>query len=270
MAVTVQFRGVVLFCTNDGETSTLLQDVRVPDCEDVVPPFGSKRGNDCFHLDGTLARPHYAGILVAMNGKTLMRLPLRGSQVFIGDIDGATPDVTEAIGRVADISSLVGAAQQETLELDPDAVPSATVTLGPSNGKAPAVSMLTSGLNFTLAGAEKLTLGLAFEYESSIQLTTRVNGIDVPVTIPDAATVFVYNFDSPDPDAHQLEHQQPPTEPFMVDHDFKWIYTLLRPKSGPLFAWDLGALPAPFWSRSAGIEARGIRVSTCFPGRIST
>ena len=78
-----------------------------------------------------------------------------------------------------------------------------------------------------------------------------------------------YNFDMSEPGADDLENQYDSTEELIVDHDFKWLYALLRPGSGTLYEWGGGTLPAPYWHRDGTAETRGIRVSTCLGARMS-
>lgn len=133
----------------------------------------------------------------------------------------------------------------------------------------PSISHIKPTYAFFFAGATPLGLGLALEYASKLTITSRIAGVYVALNVPDGPTVYIYNFDMSEPSANDLENQYDSTEELIVDHDFKWLYALLRPGSGTLYEWGGGTLPEPYWHRDGTAETRGIRVSTCLGARMS-
>jgi hypothetical protein len=270
----VVFRGVMLFCSQGHGDDTILREVILPDCEDRIPPFGSKHGDQFYHLDDTRAVPHYAGILVATKKEQAKYYQIRGVDVTIGDVAADPPKIGEKIKGFANTGDIKE--NGDLLEVDWDARRSSRITLGAGPSDNDHVKAKQPRYyKFKVKNQGNLHNSLTLTYPNDAKIKTSSNEFpEIPV--PADATVYIYNFDDPEPTVKELEGEKPTTKPFIIDHDFKWIYSILKPtREIELDEWAEGYLPAPQWLRSSAnddefkiLERRAITVSTCFPGWI--
>ena len=275
MAVTVHFRGVMLFRMGSGGASDSLIEALVPDCEGATPPCGTSDKYGVHHLDGTIAREHFSRMLIEPADSTIKRsyIDLRGATVEIGDMSGGNIPLNRHITGFADAAAIVPPdGSGDLLELDPNARAATMIVVRTQPGDAPVVSHAVAGHQFKLDKQAPLSLALQMEFTAGLAITVRGPIETVALHVADNTHVFIYNYDKPEPTVSELTTESWPNVPFVIDHDFKWLYSLLRPKSlKPLDEWACGYLPAPIWQRSSSPEGVGVRcvsVSTCFPARI--
>ena len=266
MSVTVKFRGVMLFCTETRDGKTFVRDVFLPDGDHVVPPDGTERGDEFYHLDGTRARPHYARIVVAAEDNWPQYYAIRGKCVSIGSTDTEPPEVSDVLNSFANLDRLAAHGPASPLRLRAPLPAQTHVRLGTPSVPVTPDDIYGSEIDFRLGKQTQLALGVSLTFDAPCVIAVS----DAPaLRIPDGATVWICNYDKEMPALSDLDGQSAPTEPSIVDHDFKWLYALVEPLTSKLPVWAGGYLPAPEWSEPDGISARTISVSTCFPGRIS-
>jgi hypothetical protein len=99
--------------------------------------------------------------------------------------------------------------------------------------------------------------------------TVKINNSTPAILLKDGDELFVYNADRPNPDREYLTETRELDKHvnMLYDHDFKWLYSLTRPKHGSFEEWASDGLPCPTWWKSV-IDDRVVSVSTCFPARI--
>ena len=127
IAVTVHFRGVMLFRMGSGGASDSLIEALVPDCEGATPPCGTSDTYGVHHLDGTIAREHFSRMLIEPADSTIKRpdINLRGATVEIGDMGGGNIPLAGHGAGFADAAAIVPPdGSGDLLELDPGARPS--------------------------------------------------------------------------------------------------------------------------------------------------
>jgi hypothetical protein len=266
----VEFRGVMLYCTELVDGARRLSQVLLPDAEGTSPPFDPEIDGRISHLDGSLAVPHYAGILVVPKTGSSSIIPISGARVQFKTDDAGTPDVTAVIEQFACLGRASGPG-------DPLVVKPFNVSAdGPSQILVDAGSALSTMIPLGLAGYTSEFLGksdpalsLALTITSPLSLViTRPDGTTT-TPIADDTRLYVFNYDQPFPDVEALHRVTPPSGGQLVDDDFKWIYALVKPKTGDLKKWSKGTLPAPTLRKiGSPVSARFITVATCWPGWI--
>jgi hypothetical protein len=259
MSVTVVFRGVMLFHVQGEE----FKQVLMPRCAGVVPPYGYTERGRTYHLDGSEARPHYPRMLIASATETVDLVDLDNSEVAIGSGNLQYWGVASEFVNCAATGDVVGKGSS-SLELDPDVTPAARVVIHEADT---ALAKLPAEYKCKMGEQEPAHV-LEFEYPSPLEIVvTRGASLETRFTIESGLTVYILNVDVPEPTVKDVTDETPTNLPVLIDHDFKWIYSLLKPVSGDdLMRWANGSLPAPVLNR--GISPATITVSTCFPGWI--
>jgi hypothetical protein len=269
MQITVSFRGVMLFRTQRGASGDFLEDVLLPDCDGTRPPEGSGFAGGYLHLDGTRATPHYAGLLLAKGSGSATNISIRGAEVHIHDGGASNVHLGGSVASIADLASVTPPGSATRLVVRPSAVVGARVRV--SAGSMPTVHQVPSDYDFAFGTIVPLTLGFTLTFASSITVDVTQSGVVTPpLKLSDGDRLYVYNYDDPNPTEDQLTRQHATADPFVIDHDFKWLYALVQPQNGDTLAkWAMGYLPAPFWPSPTRAPSgiRTISVSTCFPAR---
>lgn len=263
MGVEIEFRGVGLFVCNNKK----LDEVIFPNAERQPPWVGAT--NPWKHPDAAGAVQHYVGILILdASGVTLTHHLIWGRRVMIGTSANVRPAVDQS---VRDAFTRLDTLPGGMLELSPAA-----------NDAAAQIQVRTSGtlrahqtsLNpFMLNGRQQSHLSLMLELDDeSVDIT---GAIGRPIRLNAGDKVAFYNYEVQFPTFEDLYKDRPlPCEPVVTDHDYKWLYSLLRdPGSGarpvpPFLAptLDCGQVPAAVQMTDTLGRKITVSVSTCFPG----
>lgn len=249
MAVTLNFRGILLFCQRGEE----IAEVRAPICSGV-PAEGYTGNPNHEHLDHSVARPHYAGVFYPDDptGQQHYHLDDR-SRVTIGD-----PSAPKCRGNLHRLAPLDG----YTWRRD-DSYPHAAISLhGP-----PRARTSYGGLrNFDFPGHAAVHDRVHVAFPDSVEVA--ISGSNPASFRVENGNLYVYNFDEFNPSEEQLNRPDEDDSNDIVDDDFKWLYSLVKPRDGRTRAEATGGiLPAPvvvprdpklLWALGT------ISVSTCF------
>ncbi|MBC7842400.1 MAG: hypothetical protein H7099_08800 [Gemmatimonadaceae bacterium] len=273
MTIRVTFCGVSLFCAKPAADGTAtLSAVLLPECEHSTPPYGTNNGGQLLHLDGTPAVRHFAGILVVDPTGNETHHLIGGMTISISDGASGTPDytpVSKAFANLADAPSMGNGA---ALQVDASAI-CATVTFLTKPVPCASRELPLAGYHsaFVKMPHPAHHLDLSFDTDLTISGAT-----PTPIAVRDGSEVFVYNFDVRTPTRDELFEVHDPHADLSIDHDFKWLYSLVTPTSGTLLDWSDGYLPAPFLRRDGPVDSASpaslflVSVSTCWPGWIAT
>jgi hypothetical protein len=232
-----------------------------------------------------VARTHYTGVLIT-RAEVFHRSidPLFGT-VTVRHNNGAPTKWTLTTKEVAPLDLLTkGTISDDDLVLDvhdAGSRASAVVLLKDATFAELSQSKLvwTVKQNDGQTYAANLAYSLAWDVPNGAKLTVQTPFTTDVIELLDGDTVYIYNFDSPNPGADGLSKQESCSAhegEDIVDHDFKWLYQLVKPKGKTLKEW-LGAqrpLPAP----ASKCPEKGLKgdelppggeptpeVSTCFP-----
>ena len=264
MPITLEFRGVMLMCVEGPPEARLLRNILIPECEDTIPPFGSREGNIRYHLDGSVADAHYAGIMIIAPGAWPRHYPIRGSQVTIAGTRPGRPDVTAGIGKSHGLAAVTSPGGAGPLHVATSIPGATTLNLSLIATKCEPI--------FPDLGAGSLKLGVEDNLPSGLRLTiddavtiqvAPENGTALGIEVPANCRIIVYNADKQDPTPEDLVRIHLPINDFAVDHDFKWLYSLLEPDNATIAEWSHGCLPAPVYTRDRKMSIACPRVSTC-------
>lgn len=263
MGVEIEFRGVGLFVCENGE----LTEVIYPNAE-VEPPWVEET-DPWEHPDHTGATLHYSGIAIQRGGTShVTHRFIHGRFVRIGDSAGERPSVDASVhGAFPRIDTMWGNA----VKLAPSAGGiGATIAVRASGSIAAHHETLNP---FYLVGQPCTHLALKLSLDLP---EVRVFGIaGGPLRLFEGDRVAFYNYEERRPDFTELyKDRQLPCQPLVTDHDFKWIYSLLRDAGNG--SWPPPPLPAPeldcsrvapqFRTLDAVTKRATVSVSTCFPG----
>lgn len=287
---TIHFRGVCLFVANDKHN--YVTQVLFPRA-DEAPPEGTDDGpvddptqRQMTHADKSKANPHFAGALCVRPDKsTAEPFLITGGYVRLDGYehkpDGArfTNNVTSLVPPLDSIVTK----QDKKLRLtkrrsDPSLVAgrfdldigdfSAQYSSGQTWEFTDDFGTKHQG-EYRLDGSWTLPDGV---YKLNIRdLENPSNDIHDPITLGDEfSDVYFFNFDNPAPDLDDLI-MRVDAYPGFVDHDFKWVYKIMKPPTGNSWVkWlDGKNFPAP---RLPGLQLSGVvpspapavSVSTCF------
>lgn len=261
MGVEIEFRGVGLFVCDGGE----LEEVIFPNAERQPPWVGGT--NPWEHPDRADAVQHHAGIVIRRAGSTSLRhYPIFGKPVMIGDASGNRPGVDQG---VRDAFSRIDTLLAEPVDLSPA-----------SNDVAARIRVRAGGAlhahhpsrNRFMLDKHQTHLSLRVQLDASaVEIT---GAIGQPIAIAEGDTVVFYNYEDEFPTIEDLyKERKVPCPSTFTDHDFKWLYALLRnsitgARPEPPFpapALDCATEPAAVREVDpAGLLA--VSVSTCFPG----
>ncbi len=263
MPVNVHFRGIMLFCCKGGN----LEKVLLPDGQEI-PKEGEKVGDVMYHLDRVEARPHWQGIFVPA---TQTHYVFQNKQVVISN-GTSTPLPCTAFGNVARLNDRVWM-------LDPGSATHprherSEVTI---KGASAITTEYVHDRKFTF-GAKEVHDRVKAEFPRSIDITID-GGTPIPV---DDGDVYVYNFDEEKPSVGDLSDGEKTDWDVVVDDDFKWLYSLVTPRSGKtriestnrrLSAPECVSPGGTFSSSRNSVVVltakSAIFVSTCFPAVIN-
>lgn len=248
----------MLFHCRDGR----VEEVLLPNCLDHHPPEGRGHGTGMEHLDFTHAALHYSGIHTPIYGVHPYH-PLRDAKVTIAE-EGATEPPECSLAKLAHLDNarwrLDASHPRSVVKLLGGTV---STKYGPDT--VPATSATRGSRHFTFDGGI-VHDHVEIRYEAPV--TIDIAG-QRPLRLTDG-DVYVYDFDLPNPNERQLSEGRPHNNPReIVDHDFKWLYALVYPRTGGnrREATD-GHLAAPVSDNAGDFEVLTIFVSTCFPAVI--
>lgn len=263
MGVKIEFRGVGLFVCDSGK----LEEVIFPNAERQPPWVGST--NPWKHPDDEPAVRHFAGIVIEEASRvTRTHHLIFGRRVMIGASANARPAVDPSVG--AAFSRL-------------DTLPGGISELSPANSDIAARIQVcaagtlrahhTSQNRFTLHTRVQSHLSLMLELEdAAVDIT---GAIGRPIRVTEDDRVAFYNYEVQYPTFADLyADRKLPCSPVVTDHDYKWLYALLRDAGTggrpvpPFLAPTLecGQEPAATKQVDSAAGTVTVSVSTCFPG----
>jgi hypothetical protein len=264
MPITLEFRGVMLMCVQGPPEKRELSHILIPECEDAIPPFGSREGAVRYHLDGSVADAHYAGIMIIAPGEWPRHYPVRGSQVTIAATRPGRPDITAGIGKSHGLAAVTSPGGAGPLHVAATSAGTTTVHLSLTATKCePILPELGTG-SLKLGVEDNLASGMQLTIDDAVTIqVTPENGTPLGIEVPANCRIIVYNADKQNPAPQDLVRIHLPINDFAVDHDFKWLYSLLEPVDDTLAEWSHGCLPAPVYTRDRKMSIACPRVSTC-------
>lgn len=276
MGVRIEFRGVLL-CRSVGDD---VVEILLPNAKEA-PPWVEGGGEPWKHPDASGATLHHAGIAWRRQGATVtVREPFtRGRPVRIGS--GELHPALDATMRAefADLATLMSGAELKR--------PNGSVWTSISiSGAGRVVPGQEAVFPFDLEGRTLRYLSFYVYLDAD---RVEVTGVTAnAITFVSGDDVIVFCYEKEDATLAQLRHEgMQKCEREIVDADFRWLYSMLRPKQGST-PWPPQKLPAPRYdcSRFEKDLARAPRrildllsatpgehspretvsVSTCFPG----
>ena len=217
MGVEIHFLGALLFVGRGNQ----LEHVLLPNGETDPDWVGGQPNKKLWtHPDGSTAKAHYAGLTVARQSQPRRPefISLRdGCTVNIGS--GGVPIAQRWKDMIPDLSA-------HPLNPTSNALAS-TVTLG---GQAAVTRSGPEERRFGFKNKNQYVLGLKVVFDAPT-LTIVIAGAGQPAIIDVAQDdyVAVYNYDYPYPSQEQLElrNELVCDGKQVIDHDFKWLYSLL-------------------------------------------
>ena len=275
MAITVHFRGVALLVAD--KKKEFVTEVLFPRA-DKDPPDGkfdeipdpANPGETIpvvRHADGSPASPHFAGALfINKDLSTFYRL-LTGRRVELSSGGGGNGASIGTPFKLPFLNEIIKPAKK--LKLKKGRTSSTVSTQfrlkgGTIVANSPAIGDWAFVEPDGSAGPTKYSLEATLTTtEAEVELViSELDGGGKPERITlnaDCPTVYFYNFDNPMPTEFELTDDKG-GRTGAVDHDFKWIYKLLKndEPSGKWPDWLTRHFPAP--ERSSRLPS----VSTCF------
>jgi len=273
----IHFRGIMLFRTENG----VIREAVFPDTKRRPPGKYHNDNGRKRHHDGQDAIDHHPGVVHWRSQSDQRSYKINSAVTFGGGSEEVSSDV---LVDFPEMSSLKG----ERLEFDPDAPVAARIELVfPSTATA---SVILPEQHFYLNSTHAVPLVLKLSFDDPV--TVSVDG-HPKFTLENDEVAIIHHFDEPHPTTRErLEEERTIAEDQCIDHDFKWIYAVLKWKTtGDIGDWvdEVHDFPAPSWSR-AGPSSSGksrfrvwldrllgrdpsppvvtVSVSTCFPGWI--
>lgn len=261
MAVTVIFRGLILFRTEWINKNEVIIDALLPNTG--RPPKGSPDKKK-HHDNKEDARRHHPGILLAPDDN-----PIDITHAVVDFMPGSSgafyanaSPVLDTFPRIDRVNGHSG----EPLLIDPDAPIAARVDM--QFAIEPRMSTDDVEADYTFRGLSGLPLALVatFDEPINVRVTTAVSP---PVTIPltHGQKLYIYHADHVDPNEKKLTEKETESQPGDEDIDFKWYYSLLEPRGSSFADWATGGLPVPVYAPDPRKPTHP-RVSTCFPARV--
>jgi hypothetical protein len=269
MPIQVRFRGPMLFIS-ENDAGDPANDV----VDEVIIPDSVASGK---HPDGTYARSHFAGLLIVRSdGSRTIRL-LRGGTLTISDGVGATaPGVDADFLRLVPLNEMVnpqGTAASNRVTRKPPGAMDTKITIQGGRMSGMEVGDVTMEVPRHLSSPmtpAKLPLIAVWQSDATAGSVsgTDTNGQGFTEQIDPQLDVFIFNFDTADPTALDLEQMGGGSEHLAQDNDFKWLYELLAPPPGQTWSGWIGPdrfLPAP---RVLGFSVKALVAAklTHFPG----
>ena len=259
MPGTIEFRGLSLFVLNEDNT---LARVLIPRSTEKDTPRDGSPGK---HADDTTAKGHHLGILIISDKNSIHKRiePLKpGAKLTVTEA-GGTSCAVDRFADVVSLSQVCNSGSADDLELLPGGEHSARVaasveikggTLRGAKGSAIEWDLTDDYNPDHTFHKRKLTLNAQWTATRDVTLDVAGAGMgnDGSYPLPDKWRAYIYNVDKEKPVPKELDrdescdHAQAHT---LVDGDFKWLFQLLKPKSGKtLKQWLKGStprLPAP-------------------------
>jgi hypothetical protein len=273
----IHFRGIMLFRTENG----VIREAVFPDTRRRPPGKHHNSSGPKKHHDDTEAIDHHPGVVHWRSQSDQRSYRINSAVTFGGGSEEVSSDV---LADFPEMSSL----KDERLEYDPEAPVAATIGL--TFPSTPTASVVLPVQRFYLNSAQAIPLVLKLSFDDPLAIT--VDGHQT-FTLKDDEVAIIHHFDKPHPTTReQLEEEREIEDDECVDHDFKWIYALLKWKhTGDIGEWvdEVQDFPAPSWNRAdpsdpllnrlrtwldrlLGRDPRPpvvtVSVSTCFPGWI--
>lgn len=260
MEVKVVFRGIMLFEVRKGQVVRAYLPAT-----DRPAPGQYECGK---HFDGSTAIEHFPGLL--HYSKNLGRnYPLHQNRVAF---ELPSPPTTElltgsSIDKIADLAQPKYSPCGELGMCGTSSVSFVDMKFPVAPRKVETPTEVDVGVEFRLyPGSPALAHRLELTFDCSLKVG--INDGTPAFELQNGDELFIYNADKLSPDRDYLITSREITDELIVDHDFKWLYSLTKPKNGSFEDWASDGLPCPKWRRSGG--PRTVSVSTCFPGRIGT
>lgn len=273
----IHFRGIMLFRTENG----VIREAVFPDTKKRPPGKYHNDNGKKKHHDGEVAVDHYPGIVHWRNEREEESHEINNRVTFGGGREEVSADVLKDFPKMSSLKS-------ERLEYDSTAPVAATIEMTfPSR---PTASVVLPEQRFYLNSEVPIPLVLKLSFDDPI--TIMVDGRP-KCTLKDKEVAIIHHFDNPHPTTkQQLEDEHKIYDDECIDHDFKWLYALLKWKNPgdigdwvyqvkdfPAPVWRRGYPPTPgksrlrlWWERLLGRDPnpplRAVSVSTCFPGWI--
>ena len=267
------FRGPMMVLTD-------LETVR-----SILIPDGAKMPPNGTHPDRSLARPHYAGILVVSStNPTVVKLQvdLNGHRVMVSD--GTTTDcqAQPRLARVPDLNAMINQGPDKVrlasaIDLEEKAAASIVLIGGGLEPIDPPASALPYTLP-TPGGTPPRPAPILPVLEwtpDRAEATIEISRLDgsgwTTYSVASDDVVLIYNWDVKHPRlvdfvVHPITAC--PAGKVIVDHDFKWAYALLVAPGNDWDAWlrDVagGKLPAPEIRCTRAIDAQ-VRAAIAAP-----
>ena len=268
--IEVHFVGPSLFVIEAGMLDTVL----VPDAAPGRTPRDGRPGE---HADGSVARPHHAGVLLLRaNGAEIARM--EGGKASVRFDDGSGRGTPVQLEPVPALDEVNGSSATDGLMLDViDRFLAFDVRLtgGAISAGKP------SNVHWRID--DPRGIGHRFRHKRGLIVTERwrtnadrvsviVNGATVHELRP-GERAYVYNADRSTPTEADLDRPEQCPGGVLVDHDLKWLYSLTRPVDASMTLRDWaahtgGELVAPITEcdRIDLVATKTPQVSTCFAG----
>lgn len=256
MTITVQFRGVLMLERERGRSH--LKRVLVPLAEPGVVPRDATAATPIVHADGTVATPHYSGIVVfdRATGQPVARVePLRGEVRLVATTGNDTPrfDKPGSLPSLSRVTNRNGGHAAD-LEVEPDATLGSYIaaTVVATGGEMTPIPNGDSAHQWSFTEAfrpghgQNKRLALVFGWvaeAASVRIVPEPDPATCSGLLKDGKgtmtfdatrhVVFIYNADVPNPSLPYLERTDAAAlGNLAMDVDFKWLYQLLRPADG--------------------------------------
>ena len=250
----VHFRGTMLYCCANG----LIDRILLPDALSA-PPEGTGSGTGMRHLDDSRAILHYGGIHTPRHPSVGPYHPFRNKRITITGADDTAPS--------CDTLHMIPRLEREIWRVEPSHKRSEVIVRGASG----VVTNYIASRHFVYLGIDDIHDRVTFEFNTPVRI--EVEG-QPPIDLIGDGVAYVYNFDERLPNEGDLNEGDDTDEDIVVDHDFKWVYSLVKPRNGKSRkAATGGFLPAPVSTTSATTRksmVTTIYISTCFPAVIDT
>jgi hypothetical protein len=244
---------MLFYCSSGDLTSIFL-----PDCR-RYPPEGTGHSTGMEHLDGSNAYLHYQGIHTPVKGLKPYHLFSNKRVRISGTHDDAVPPVAVSLTDLARLPQLNGS--DWNLDAPHPTHPRSTVTLEEVTGVSTSYDTRFRPFEFP-NNPDPVHDHVTVEFNAPV--TVEVFGVE-KFTLSDEKDAYIYNFDDETPDVGQLNSRRDSDIKEIIDHDFKWVYSLIRPRDGrSRREFTGGRLEAPF-SVIDKPTMKSIFVSTCFP-----
>ncbi len=262
MAVTVIFRGLILFRTDWVNKKEVIVEALMPNTG--RQPKGSSDGKK--HHDDKEARRHHPGLLIpGTKPIDITHAVVDFSPGSSGWLYAPALPVLGTFPRIERVNGQSG----EPLVVDAHAPVGARIDM--RFAKLPALSCPNGEAHFKFGTMSGLPLELVATFEEPINVTvTTAASPQMTVKVEDGGRLYIYHADDVDPDEKQLTEPKETPQKGDQDIDFKWYYSVVEPRGDSFEEWAKAGLPVPVYD-PGDYSHKGPpvpRVSTCFPAWI--